>query len=181
MPATCFISFIFRFYNPRHVLWSVIIIIVIIVVIIIDAIKSMGKLSRTYHAGAEGKRCSSYSFLTSALDGVSGQCHTLGNDPGTHWTGGWVGIRAGVDTEVRERSLCLCRGSKPAVQSDTKDWATPAPINIPNRFINTCHCHSCLQHHLSFIDSLFSHSGEAKQSEAMLWGARTVVRKPQSG
>jgi hypothetical protein len=175
MPATGFVHFIFRFYNPRHVLWSVII-------IIIYAIKRLGKLSRTYHADAKGKRrCSSYSFLTSALDGVSGQCHTLGNDPGTHWTGGWVGIRAGVDTEVRERNLCLCRGSKPVVQSDTKDWATPAPINIPNRFINTCYCHSCLQHHLSFIDSLFGYCGEAKQSEAILWGARTVVRKPQSG
>jgi hypothetical protein len=36
------------------------------------------KLSHYCHAGAKGERkYSSYSFLTSALDGVSGQSHTL--------------------------------------------------------------------------------------------------------
>jgi hypothetical protein len=25
--------------------------------------------------------------------------------PSTHWTGGWVGLRAGVDTEAREKTL----------------------------------------------------------------------------
>jgi hypothetical protein len=33
--------------------------------------------------------------------------------PGTHCTGGWVGLRAGLDTEARGRILCLCRGSNP--------------------------------------------------------------------
>jgi hypothetical protein len=39
--------------------------------------------------------------------GVSGQRHSpaalysRGKDPGTHWTGGWVGRRAGLDSEVR--------------------------------------------------------------------------------
>jgi hypothetical protein len=70
---------------------------------------------------------SSYSFLTSALDGVSGQCHAPAalcpgeRTPGTHFTGGWVGLRAGLDTEVRGKILCPCRESNldcPVVQSD---------------------------------------------------------------
>jgi hypothetical protein len=40
--------------------------------------------------------------LTSALDGVGGQRHTLaalppGKRPGTHCTRGWVGPRAGLE------------------------------------------------------------------------------------
>jgi hypothetical protein len=46
---------------------------------------------------------SSYSLLTSALDGVCDQRHAPAalyprEDP---WTGGWVGPRAGLDTETR--------------------------------------------------------------------------------
>jgi hypothetical protein len=78
---------------------------------------------------------SSYSSLTSALDGVSRQRHVpaalypRGRDPGTHWTGGWVGPRAGLDIN-RGKILCLCRGSnpdRPVVQSVVRhctDWAT---------------------------------------------------------
>jgi hypothetical protein len=33
--------------------------------------------------------------------------------PGTHWTGGWVGPRAGLDTEARGHILFLCRKWKP--------------------------------------------------------------------
>jgi hypothetical protein len=33
--------------------------------------------------------------------------------PGTYWIGGWVGLRAGLDTEARGKILCLCRGSNP--------------------------------------------------------------------
>jgi hypothetical protein len=32
---------------------------------------------------------------------VSGQLHAQGRDPGIHWTGGWVGPRAGVDMVVK--------------------------------------------------------------------------------
>jgi hypothetical protein len=32
--------------------------------------------------------------------------------PGTHWTGGWVGLRAGLDTEARGK-FRFCRGSNP--------------------------------------------------------------------
>jgi hypothetical protein len=95
----------------------------------------------TRHSGASGERMySSYSLLTSALDGgewsASRSSRSLprGKDPpGTHCTGGWVGPRAGLDTEVRGKVLCLCRGSnldRPVVQSVIRhytDWATPAP------------------------------------------------------
>jgi hypothetical protein len=29
------------------------------------------------------------------------------------WIGGWLGLRAGLVTEAREKVLCLCRGSNP--------------------------------------------------------------------
>jgi hypothetical protein len=53
--------------------------------------------------------------------GVSGQRHAPAAiyTPGTHCTGGWVGLRAGLDTEARGKILCLCRGSnleRPVVQ-----------------------------------------------------------------
>jgi hypothetical protein len=53
--------------------------------------------------------------------------------PGTHLTGDWVGPRAGLDTEVRGKILCPCRGSnphRPVVQPVVRhytDWANPAP------------------------------------------------------
>jgi hypothetical protein len=39
--------------------------------------------------------------------------------PGTHCTGGWEGLRAGLDTETRGKILCLCRRSnlnRPVIQ-----------------------------------------------------------------
>jgi hypothetical protein len=81
------------------------------------------KVSKTVplrHADAKGKRrYSSYSFLTSTLDGVSGQRHAPAalypreRTPGTNWTGGWVDFRAGLDTEARGKIPCPCRGSNP--------------------------------------------------------------------
>jgi hypothetical protein len=72
------------------------------------------------HGGTWGeKRCSSYSFLTSTLDGCGrsasrpGRALHRGKDPGTHCTGGWVGPRTALDTEVRGKILCPCRGSNP--------------------------------------------------------------------
>jgi hypothetical protein len=38
--------------------------------------------------------------------------------PATHWA--WVGLRSGLDTEVRGKILCPCQGSnsdRPVVQS----------------------------------------------------------------
>jgi hypothetical protein len=68
--------------------------------------------------------------------GVSGQHHApaalypRGKDPGTHWRGGWVGPRAGLDTEDRGKIRCPCQGSnpdRPVVQPVVRhytDWAT---------------------------------------------------------
>jgi hypothetical protein len=54
------------------------------------------------------------------LMGVSGQRHAPAallppgeRTPGTHWTGGWVGPRAGLDTEATGKILCPCRESNP--------------------------------------------------------------------
>jgi hypothetical protein len=76
----------------------------------------------TRHGGAWGqRRYSSYSFLTSALDGVSGQRHAPAalfpgeRTPGTHWTGLWVGPRAGLDTEAGRKILCPA-GSVPELR-----------------------------------------------------------------
>jgi hypothetical protein len=72
------------------------------------------------HEGAwRERRYSLHSFLTSALDGVSGQRHAQTalcpreSTPGTHWIGGWVDFRAGLDTEARGKIRCLFRGSNP--------------------------------------------------------------------
>jgi hypothetical protein len=74
----------------------------------------------TQHGGAWGeRRYSSYSFLTSVLDEVCGQRHAPAapcpgeRTPAAHCTGGWVGFRAGLDTEARGKILCYCRGSNP--------------------------------------------------------------------
>jgi hypothetical protein len=51
--------------------------------------------------------------------GVSGQRHALPcftpgeRISGTHWIGGWVGPRAGLDAGPRRKILCHCRGSNP--------------------------------------------------------------------
>jgi hypothetical protein len=99
-------------------------------VIIIKAIKQSSP--PTSHGDAWGeRRYSSYSFLTSAQMGVSGQRHASAalcpgeRTPSNHCTGGWVGPRAGLDTEARGKILCLCRGSNPdlpVVQSVVKHY-----------------------------------------------------------
>jgi hypothetical protein len=65
------------------------------------------------------RRYSSYSFTTSALDGVSGQRHAPATlyprerTPGTHCTGSCVGPKAGMDTEVRGKILSPLPGIEP--------------------------------------------------------------------
>jgi hypothetical protein len=65
------------------------------------------------HAGDKGERIyRSYSFLTSILMRVTARPRfTTGKDPGTHLKGGWVGLRASLDSEATGKILCLCRGS----------------------------------------------------------------------
>jgi hypothetical protein len=43
----------------------------------------------------------------------------------THWKGGWVGPRAGLDSKIRGKNLCLCRGlnlDRPVVQSVARHY-----------------------------------------------------------
>jgi hypothetical protein len=45
--------------------------------------------------------------------------------PGTHWTGGWVGSRADLNTEARGKILCSCRGTNldcPVVQTVARHY-----------------------------------------------------------
>jgi hypothetical protein len=52
------------------------------------------------------RKYSYYSFLTSVVDGVSGQRqgptahYPRETTPGTHWIGRWVGLRTGQDNEA---------------------------------------------------------------------------------
>jgi hypothetical protein len=82
-------------------------------------------------------RYSSCSFLTSTLDGVGGQRHASATlyprkrSSSSHWIGGWVGLRAGLDTEAREQILCLYRESNhgcPVCSRHYIDWAIPASL-----------------------------------------------------
>jgi hypothetical protein len=90
-----------------------------------------------------GGGCSSYSFLTSALDG--GEWSTSrpgcalasggkGPLPGTHCTGVWVGPRAGLDTEARGKMLSPLPGIEPRspshlARSQTQYWLS-CPTHI---------------------------------------------------
>jgi hypothetical protein len=107
--------------------------------VFLDGLQIQGFLSSpaTRHGGAWGeRRYSSYSFSTSALDGGEWSASRPGRafTPGTHCTGGWVGPRAGLDTEARGRILCPRRGSnpdRPVVQPVVRHytaWANPAPV-----------------------------------------------------
>jgi hypothetical protein len=87
------------------------------------------------------RRYRSYSYSTSALDGGEWSASRPGRalapgerTHGTHCTGGWVGPRAGLDTENWGKILCPCRGSnpdRPVVQPVVRHytaWANPAPV-----------------------------------------------------
>jgi hypothetical protein len=99
-----------------------------------------------------GEEYSSYSFITWALDGFKWSASRPGRalppgemTPGTHCTGGWVGPRAGLDTEATGKILCPCRESnlyRLVVLSVTRhytDWTTPASIKyeVPSSFLNS--------------------------------------------
>jgi hypothetical protein len=92
---------------------------------------------------------SSYSFSTSALDGGEcsasrpGRAFTPGErTPGTHCTGGWVGPRAGLDTEAKGKILCPRRGSNPdrpvvhPVFRHYTAWANRTPVLISRVILN---------------------------------------------
>jgi hypothetical protein len=69
--------------------------------------------------------------------GVNGQRHAPAarfipgeKTPGTHWIGGWVGLRAGLDAGARRKIFFPCPGSnldRPIVQPVVRHytaWAT---------------------------------------------------------
>jgi hypothetical protein len=97
-----------------------------------------GKDVPLWRAGDKGERkYSSYSFFglgtrlgwvvnVTPLPRFSPGVRT----PGTHCTGGWLGPRAGLDTEARGKSFASSRDRTLVVQSAVRhytDWATPAP------------------------------------------------------
>jgi hypothetical protein len=60
------------------------------------------------------RRHSSYSMLVdlgTTWREWSASRPTRERTPGTHWVGGWMGLRAGLGTTARGKILCLCRGS----------------------------------------------------------------------
>jgi hypothetical protein len=80
------------------------------------------------------RRYSSYTFMTSTLEGMIGQRHApaalypRGKEHRYPFSRSWVGLRAGLDTEARGK--VLCRGSnlnRPVVEPVARhysDWAT---------------------------------------------------------
>jgi hypothetical protein len=79
----------------------------------------------TRPVGARKERYSSHYFLTSALEGVSGQRHVPATlyprewTHDTHWIGGWVGLRAGLDTEATEKYF-TSTGHRTPVEPDPR-------------------------------------------------------------
>jgi hypothetical protein len=76
-------------------------------------------VSQHTYGGARGRGCiaPTHSRPRSALDGGEWSASRPGVlAPGkgrlhTHCAGGWMGPREGLDTEVRRKISCLCRGS----------------------------------------------------------------------
>jgi hypothetical protein len=54
--------------------------------------------------------------------------------PSTHWMGGWVGLRAGLDTQAKGKILCLCQGLNPGRPgcSQILYWLTYPSMSVNN-------------------------------------------------
>jgi hypothetical protein len=84
--------------------------------------------------------------LTSALDGVSGQRHApaalypRGKASGTHCTGGWVSLRAGLDTQARGKTRLSPPGIEPRLPDSPARSQTlyrlSYPTPAPNQQVN---------------------------------------------
>jgi hypothetical protein len=83
-----------------------------------------------------GECAYSSTFLYSALGGgewsaARSSCFTPGEGtPGTRWIGGWVGLRAGLDTVEERKRTYPCGNRTPARLST--DWAIPAHKHFYN-------------------------------------------------
>jgi hypothetical protein len=101
----------------------------------------------------QGERMySSYSFTTSAQDGMSGQLlapaslYPRGKDPpGNHWIGGWVGPGIGLDTDARGKILLPLPGVEPR--------SPGRPVRIQTQFSYADH----ILHTISYPVFSFSH------------------------
>jgi hypothetical protein len=62
-----------------------------------------------------------HAYVTSALDGVSGQLHGPAALPQgrAHWIGDWVGLTPALDAEEKRKIPCLCSQSNPIPQSSS--------------------------------------------------------------
>jgi hypothetical protein len=89
------------------------------------------KLSRYHHARDKGRGIySSYSFLTSTLDGVSGRRQAPAALYPRYPLDRRLGrLQSRPGHKARGKILCLCQGSNRGhpVRSQTLYWATPAP------------------------------------------------------
>jgi hypothetical protein len=101
--------------------------------------KSKGVLLHAMEAHGGERRCSSYSYLTSAtrwgwvVSVMPRPRFTPGErTPSTHWIGGWLGLRAGLNAGARRKIICPCWGlnlDHPIVQPIVRHytaWATVA-------------------------------------------------------
>jgi hypothetical protein len=88
-------------------------------------------------------------FLKSALDGVSGQRHAPAalypreRTPVTHWIGGWVGLRPGLDTDAREKILCFCWESNSGRSVCIQTLLTELPGSLRNTDVYTKLLRTC--------------------------------------
>jgi hypothetical protein len=112
-----------------------------------------------------GEEYSSYSFSTSALDGGEwlasrpGRAFTPGErNPGTHCTGGWVGPRAGLDTEARGKILFPQPGIEPLSPGRPARSQTLYCLSYPGSYMFCVHIyiswrggHNYLCHFSSFL------------------------------
>jgi hypothetical protein len=100
------------------------------------------KLFRYRHTGAKQERkYSSYSFLTSALNGGEwsasrpGRALPAGNDSRSHWIEGWVGLRAGLTQGLKERSFVSAGDRTPVVHSVVRHYTKWATNRYSNRYL----------------------------------------------
>jgi hypothetical protein len=81
--------------------------------------------------GRQGERYNCCSFLTSVSVTPRPLFTPVERTTGTHWIGGWVGLRSGLDTEARRKIFCHHRGSNPGRPACSQKlyWLSyPAPM-----------------------------------------------------
>jgi hypothetical protein len=105
---------------------------------------------------------------------------TSGKDKGTHWIEGWVGLRAGLDTEAKEKILCICRGSNLGrpVCSQTLNWRSyPSSykLSIEKHEITLFLLHIHLVYSVSKMITKYCHLGWTGTRMALCPGSGVLV------